>query len=511
MVHLASLGYSDKEVATALSISKFTVASHWHNILVKNGAANRTLVIARYSTDLARNEIDHGSISNLSVNAVIRPKRRKPNSRASAQNLEQAILDCSVQFAKGQIGYNEVFSRYLQESVLLTDSSCGFLSGVRQDQEGTNYICATAVFSPNVDAVESVVITGWNDVNPQPSDFGPKVNQVFSSQEIYISNTSGTDHEALRDLLRAQELENFIVIPITIRKVLVGLLCLANCSREFDQETAQFLRPMIASCATFIEGWMVEVDRIAIERRIADLAVLLKTVTDELQSAILYESPEGKVMYYNQSLLNILGLSGTKTDYVGRPTAELCSQSIAALPEPLSFSNCIKSVAEKGETSYGRFVSLNNRQLYQLDFVVAREGDTVKGNIWKFSALSDVQHQIAALKQLGAQARDGIILIDHEGYVQYWNAQTESIFGYKCAEAVGRPLVDLIIPERFQSAHVAGLARYRETRQPKIMGDPINLMGKRKSGDEVEIELMLSCVDPGEEPRYCALVRQHHR
>jgi PAS domain S-box-containing protein len=143
-----------------------------------------------------------------------------------------------------------------------------------------------------------------------------------------------------------------------------------------------------------------------------------------------------------------------------------------------------------------------------LDFIVARERDAVKGNIWKFAELSHEQLQSSAFKQIAGQARDAIILIDKDGSVQYWNTHAESIFGFASSEVIGKPLVDLIIPERYKESHLAGLARYSKTRESRVMGQLIDITGRRKDGEEVQIELMLSCVDPGDDPRYCAFIRE---
>ena len=508
IVHLASHGYSDKQIATALSISKFTVASHWQNILIKNGAVNRTLVIARYSTALARNEVESEVVENLVISAPIRSPRSCRVNRSLKRNLEQAILDCSVRFTKGLVNHDDVFRRYLQEAVVLTDSTCGFLCGVRPDEDDNPSICATAIFNLNVGEVQPVVITGWNEVNPQASNIGLAFETVFSTLETYISNEDSPKHNAIRDLLRVSRLESFVIVPIMNDKFLVGLLCLANRPGGYADDVVHFLEPMITSCTAFIEGWLAEVDRIAMDRKITDVALMLKTVTDGLQSAFLYESREGVIMYYNQALLDVLGLKGVKTDFVGRPTSQLFDRSISVLPEPSSFTNCIESIISCGDTRFGFTVALAENHLYNLDFIVARERDAVKGNIWKFAELSHEQLQSSAFKQIAGQARDAIILIDKDGSVQYWNTHAESIFGFASSEVIGKPLVDLIIPERYKESHLAGLAHYSKTRESRVMGQLIDITGRRKDGEEVQIELMLSCVDPGDDPRYCAFIRE---
>ncbi|GAA1360402.1 PAS domain-containing protein [Streptomyces beijiangensis] len=53
------------------------------------------------------------------------------------------------------------------------------------------------------------------------------------------------------------------------------------------------------------------------------------------------------------------------------------------------------------------------------------------------------------------RAPDGIVIIDSEGLIRYWNQGAERIFGYTAAEAAGRNL-DMIIPEKHRQRHWDG-------------------------------------------------------
>ena len=48
--------------------------------------------------------------------------------------------------------------------------------------------------------------------------------------------------------------------------------------------------------------------------------------------------------------------------------------------------------------------------------------------------------------------------MDTSGVVRGWNDRAERKFGFTAAEAVGRRMSELIIPERYRDAHEAGLA-----------------------------------------------------
>src|SRR5215216_1687693 len=60
-------------------------------------------------------------------------------------------------------------------------------------------------------------------------------------------------------------------------------------------------------------------------------------------------------------------------------------------------------------------------------------------------------------------APESFVAIDAGGFVIDWNAAAEATLGWSRAEAVGRVLAELIIPERYREAHWQGLQRYLET------------------------------------------------
>src|SRR5947207_615912 len=70
---------------------------------------------------------------------------------------------------------------------------------------------------------------------------------------------------------------------------------------------------------------------------------------------------------------------------------------------------------------------------------------------------------------------DCIVTIDATGDVIEFNAAAERTFGYTKAEAMGRPLADLIVPPRLRDAHRAGLAHFLETGEGPLLGRLIEI------------------------------------
>ncbi len=91
-------------------------------------------------------------------------------------------------------------------------------------------------------------------------------------------------------------------------------------------------------------------------------------------------------------------------------------------------------------------------------------------------------------------ANDAFVTTDADGVVMAWNAAATSLFGHAAAEAIGRPVADLILPARFRAAHEAGLKRVRETGVSMLSGQRLELAAVDRSGREFPIEMTLQVV-----------------
>lgn len=88
-------------------------------------------------------------------------------------------------------------------------------------------------------------------------------------------------------------------------------------------------------------------------------------------------------------------------------------------------------------------------------------------------------------------ANDAFIAMDGEGLVTDWNPRAEKMFGYLRKEALGRPLAELIIPERYREMHRQGLKRFLASGQGPVVGRPIEIEALHADGHEFPVELSI--------------------
>jgi PAS domain S-box-containing protein len=89
-------------------------------------------------------------------------------------------------------------------------------------------------------------------------------------------------------------------------------------------------------------------------------------------------------------------------------------------------------------------------------------------------------------------AISGVIGMDDKGDITDWNAQAEQIFGWKRHEAIGRAMVDTIIPSAYREAHQRGLERFLRTGEGPVLNKRVEVTALRRDGVEFPIELAIT-------------------
>ena len=97
----------------------------------------------------------------------------------------------------------------------------------------------------------------------------------------------------------------------------------------------------------------------------------------------------------------------------------------------------------------------------------------------------------ALLNAIIENAIDGIITIDSKGKVESINPAGCGLFGYTPEEVIGHN-ISMLMPEPDHSRHDQYLSRYRETREPHIIGKGREVKGKKKDGSLFPFRLAVS-------------------
>jgi PAS domain S-box-containing protein len=103
-------------------------------------------------------------------------------------------------------------------------------------------------------------------------------------------------------------------------------------------------------------------------------------------------------------------------------------------------------------------------------------------------------------------AHSAFVSMDEQGRITYWNAQAERIFGLTRELARGRPLADLIVPERYREAHWRGLHRFQRTGVGPMLGKRVELAALRADGTEFPTEMTISALQEDDKWSFHAFI-----
>ncbi|CAD6880277.1 hypothetical protein [Methylomonas albis] len=104
-------------------------------------------------------------------------------------------------------------------------------------------------------------------------------------------------------------------------------------------------------------------------------------------------------------------------------------------------------------------------------------------------------------------ALDAVVQMDTNGLISGWNRQAEQIFGWPTADALGRLLHDVIIPEQYRQAHQQGMLRYLDAGDGSVLNQRIEIVALHRDGHEFPIELAITPNKLGDTIEFSAFIR----
>lgn len=102
-------------------------------------------------------------------------------------------------------------------------------------------------------------------------------------------------------------------------------------------------------------------------------------------------------------------------------------------------------------------------------------------------------------------AHEAFISMDEDGNIVEWSSQAERDFGWSRAEAMGRPLVETILPAEDREHYEPGLQRMLEG-DHRVLGRRIEATAARRNGIRFPVELSFSTLKTSQGLRFNAFV-----
>jgi diguanylate cyclase (GGDEF)-like protein/PAS domain S-box-containing protein len=123
------------------------------------------------------------------------------------------------------------------------------------------------------------------------------------------------------------------------------------------------------------------------------------------------------------------------------------------------------------------------------------------------AAISERNASVARQLGLIEAALDCIITTDHTGRIVEFNAAAEETFGYRHADAIGRDMAELIIPETLRSDYRQGFARAGAAVHGASAARRLETVAIRLAGTEFPVELSITRIPDTNPPMFTSFIR----
>jgi PAS domain S-box-containing protein len=235
---------------------------------------------------------------------------------------------------------------------------------------------------------------------------------------------------------------------------------------------------------------------------------------------LLEAAPDAMVVVGQGGEIVLLNLRAEKQ--FGYRRDELLGQQVKnIIPEGFAerlTADGLRSAADALAQQIGTGIELTGRRKDGSEFPIeimlspleSAEGILVTAAIRDISVRKAAEANLAKMEDryrgLLEAAPDPMVVVNPDGEIVLLNVQAENQFGYHRDELLGRPVKN-IIPQGFAERLVADALRTPEAALAQQMGMGIELTGRRKSGSEFPIEIMLSPLDSAEGTLVTAAIR----
>jgi two-component system, chemotaxis family, CheB/CheR fusion protein len=258
-----------------------------------------------------------------------------------------------------------------------------------------------------------------------------------------------------------------------------------------------------------IDGTVIAARDIDAEKRSAEGIVAARKyaedVVDAVQEGLVVLDAELRVTSANKAFLRTFQLAPHAIS--GRTLAELGRSELAvpALTKRLAGLAAGGSIEnfpiEQPEAVGGaRSFLLNARRIDGTELYLLALQDVTELH----AARSAMQR--AELADIMIGAADGILMADARAQILFANPAASAIFGYENAELVGLS-IDVLVPQELRALHAEHRAKYWAAPSPRPMRPGSDLLGRRKDGTPVAIEVTLNSVVREGGPVVVAFVR----
>jgi diguanylate cyclase (GGDEF)-like protein/PAS domain S-box-containing protein len=232
------------------------------------------------------------------------------------------------------------------------------------------------------------------------------------------------------------------------------------------------------------------------ERGAQDRLLTLSRAVDQSPVMVVITDPKGHIEYVNPRFTQIYGwtlaevLGATpRVLKSGRHGPEFYAELWSTISDGHDWRGEVCNRARDGREVWERMsISPVLDEEGQLVHFVAVKEDVTERKL-AADALAESEEKVRAMSEA---SQDGLVMLDDQGLVAFWNRAAERMFGYSREEALGRRLHELVtLPEDLDKAK-AGFPGFTARGEGAVVGVLNEFTARRRDGATFPVELSVS-------------------
>lgn len=349
-------------------------------------------------------------------------------------------------------------------------------------------------------------ITFWNDQAEETFGYKPDevLGKVFTEFMIPARNKALWEQSIYQYLTEGHnEFLNKHVELIGVHKS----------GDEFLAEIS--IIPITQNGETFFCAFLQDISkRKEAENQLSENLVLLQTLLANLQSGILVEDMDRKIVFTNQLFCDMRHITLSPNEMIGKDCKVLINNTKLLFKDEEQFVNRVNEIIAEKKIVIRDLIETKDNLFYERDYIPIIIEQEYKGHLWKYTDVTERIHNQILLEQSEERSRNimnaslnAIITIDQKGIITFWNTQAEIIFGWKKEEVLGKTLTETIIPQQHRQGHNNGMKHYLATGEGPVLNKNIELPAVNRQGEEFPIEIAIIPLQLNGESFFCSFIQ----
>jgi PAS domain S-box-containing protein len=237
---------------------------------------------------------------------------------------------------------------------------------------------------------------------------------------------------------------------------------------------------------------LVAVARDVSDRKRAEMALQttqtrLSTLITNLQSGVMVEDENRKVILVNQLFCDIFELPLTPAELIGHDCGEAREGVKQLFVQPAEFIQRMNQLLDERQTCVGEEICMVNGRILELDYIPILLDDRYMGHLWRYSDVTENYRAREHIRRSEEKYRGimnnmelGLLEVDNDQTILRVYERCCKMLGYTEAELVGKNASDLLVPPEFR--HV--IERQQQQREQGTAGS-YELQLIRKDGSRI--------------------------